>query len=62
MKCQICKSQRVIWYGQAMNGANGKLTFTAPGSHYRGFGIIKVCDSCKTENEGLSAIEVANKK
>jgi hypothetical protein len=58
-KCIVC-GQPAVWYGQQMDGPNEKLTFTAPGYHYRGFKIHPVCDSCWQFGWSWTALEWAD--
>ena len=53
MKCQACKRQESeLWAWQPFGpGEDIRTMFMVPGSHYRGFPIIKVCDSCKNDFE-----------
>lgn len=47
-KCQACKAQDVEWAWQPF-GPGSRTTFTTLGSHYRGFLVVKVCDTCKRD-------------
>lgn len=48
MKCQCCKGQEVEWSWQPFGpGIGTEVVFTLPGSHYRGYPVIKVCSDCK---------------
>lgn len=47
MKCQSCKVQTATWSWQPFGPDALGTTFTTPGSHYRGFPVVKVCESCK---------------
>lgn len=51
MKCQACKEQEVVWAWQPFGPDEKPNCYTLLGSHYRGFPVIKVCDSCKTAFE-----------
>jgi hypothetical protein len=46
-KCQICKVNQSSWIWQPFGPAEDAFLFTFPGSHYRGFPAIKVCDDCR---------------
>lgn len=46
MKCQSCKGDQAVWAWQPFGPDDSPFTFTALGSHYRGFPVIKICDSC----------------
>ncbi len=48
--CQICKRADREWTMQPF-GPDERVIFTAPGSHYRGFAAIAVCDECKQRVE-----------
>jgi hypothetical protein len=49
MKCRVCKSNEAEWSWQPMGPGSDNDTFTLPGSHYRGFAVIKVCAACKEQ-------------
>lgn len=49
MKCQACKEQEAEWSWQPWGPDTTPDSFALLGHHYRGFPIIKVCDSCKTD-------------
>jgi hypothetical protein len=51
MKCRVCKSNEAEWSGPPMGPGSDNDTFTLPGSHYRGFAVIKVCTACKEQIE-----------
>ena len=46
MRCQICKSNEVDWSWHPFGPGESYDCFSTPGSHYRGFPTIKVCDVC----------------
>lgn len=48
MKCQACKEQEVAWAWQPFGPDEKPDCYTLLGSHYRGFPVIKVCDTCKS--------------
>jgi len=47
MKCAACLSTPATWTMQPFGPDDERITFTLPGSHYRGFPAIGVCDACK---------------
>lgn len=48
IKCQCCKKQEASWSWQPFGpGEDSNTAFVLPGSHYRGFPVIKVCSACK---------------
>lgn len=46
-KCKICKSRDAEWSWQPFGPGETSNLFATPGSHYRGFPVVKVCDDCK---------------
>ena len=56
MKCQICKQKERDWSWQPFGPDESALTFALPGSHYRGFPVIGVCDWCKAKIERKEAV------
>jgi hypothetical protein len=44
-KCGICHNEEVIWTMQP-DGPGEDIIFAFPGSHYRGFMAVNVCDTC----------------
>ena len=47
-RCQVCSNKPSEWTWQPdIDRDNARGTFTTPGSHYRGFMTVKVCDECK---------------
>lgn len=60
MKCQICKHADAEWSWQPWGPDESPLSFTLPGSHYRGFPVVKVCDFCKRES--LEVIAITGKR
>ena len=44
-KCRVCKQEEAIWAMQYIG--EDVPTFSRIGSHYRGFGVVKLCDNCK---------------
>lgn len=51
-KCQVCKQNKAAWAAQFIE--ENIPTFSLLGSHYRGFAVVKVCDTCKEVNhEGI---------
>ena len=42
--CQQCKAQPAAW---AVQDIAGELSVSMLGNHYRGFAVVKMCDSCK---------------
>lgn len=55
-KCQVCQKQERSYTWQPFGPGEGPLTFTLPGSHYRGFPTVAVCDDCKAEIETGNAV------
>lgn len=53
-KCQICKCEDATTAWQPFGPAESPMSFSFLGSHYRGFPVVKVCDTCR-----LQAIEGA---
>jgi hypothetical protein len=49
MKCAVCKNAERDWTWQPFGPGSHPLDFTVPGSHYRGFPAIPVCQFCKQE-------------
>ena len=48
--CQTCKHGTRDWAFQPF-GPDEHVTFTTPGSHYRGFAVIGICNDCKARIE-----------
>lgn len=48
MKCQICKIEQAEWAWQPFGPNESPDSYMLLGSHYRGFPVIKVGDSCKS--------------
>jgi hypothetical protein len=46
-KCTICKERAREWTWQPFGPDTSHLSFTTPGSHYRGFPALAVCEYCK---------------
>ena len=49
-KCASCASKMADdcgWMWQPCGPAETVASFTLPGSHYRGFVAVRICDSCK---------------
>lgn len=63
MKCQICQMNEAEWSKQYIN--DHRPTYSLPGSHYRGFIVVKVCNECKeleqARNAKLDAVRDAAK-
>lgn len=47
--CAICKSAERDWAWQPFGPGVSPLSFTLPGSHYRGFPVVSICSFCKVE-------------
>lgn len=48
MKCQLCKQVAEITASWQPFGPDESIRcLTAPGSHYRGFPVLKVCQDCE---------------
>ncbi len=47
IKCEHCKTNEAVWAMQIIPGNDGRPSFTLPGSHYRGFPVLKVCNGCR---------------
>lgn len=50
MKCRICSSNEAYSFCQPF-GPEDKPVFVREGYHYRGFPVIRVCDTCKESIE-----------
>ena len=61
MKCQICKTHKSEWSWQPFGPDESPLSFTTPGSHYRGFTVVKICDACKQNLESGKPVEFIHK-
>ncbi len=46
LRCRICRVERAEWAWQPC-GPGIVMCFMLLGSHYRGYPVVKVCDSCK---------------
>ena len=46
-KCEICKNETAIYAMQYI--AEDKPSFYTLGYHIRGFWVVKICDTCKTD-------------
>jgi len=46
--CYVCHEHEAIYAWQPFGPGDDYNCFTSPGSHYRGFPVIKVCDDCRT--------------
>ncbi len=50
IRCKVCsprhKAREADWAWQPC-GPGIVMTFTVLGSHYQGYPVVKVCDSCK---------------
>ena len=44
-KCEMCRRAEALWAMQWVGGDGPE--FTLLGSHYRGFSMTRVCDTCK---------------
>ena len=60
MKCHACRGTFAEWSWQPF-GPDPNGSFAAPGYHYRGFPVIKVCDSCKKRVEEKSTVHFSYK-
>ncbi len=56
VKCQLCKQNEAEWAMQFV--AEDTPSFSALGSHYRGFSVTKVCDKCRELAQGKTAREI----
>lgn len=56
-KCQLCKQNEAEWAMQFV--AEDTPSFSALGSHYRGFTVEKVCDHCRNLASGKFYNEIA---
>jgi hypothetical protein len=43
-------------------GPDEKVTFTLPGSHYRGFPVVRVCEVCRTKYKSGKNLTFTHKK
>lgn len=54
--CEICRNKdgqhEPIWAMQYI--ADDKPSFYRLGSHIRGFGLLRICDECKTKQQVTS--------
>lgn len=55
-KCQVCRDDQATWAWQPFGPNDTPDSFTLLGNHYRGFTVIKVCDSCKRQFQRGSAL------
>ncbi len=60
-KCAVCKTAEREWTWQPWGPGEGHV-FTTPGSHYRGFAAIPVCDACKERIEAGAAVTFTYKR
>ena len=61
-KCASCQKD-AVWAWQPFGPGEDALVFTALGSHYRGFPVVKVCDECKqTAQKGRPGVLFNYKK
>jgi hypothetical protein len=59
MKCAVCNEKQAEWSWQPWGpDEDHKQAFMLPGSHYRGFSVVKVCDCCKERIQNGEAVEV----
>lgn len=49
MNCQCCKSKEASMAWQPFGPEEATDSFALLGNHYRGFPVIKVCDSCQSK-------------
>ena len=61
MKCRVCRSKEAEWAWQPWGPGKENDTFTLPGSHYRGFPIVKICTDCKERIQKGAAVTVIYK-
>jgi hypothetical protein len=59
MNCRVCKNHEAEWSWQPWGPGNERDTFTLPGSHYRGFPVVKVCSECKEQIRQGKSITVS---
>ncbi len=45
--CAVCHNNLSEWIWQPLGPGEGCKVFTLPGSHYRGFPTVPVCNSCR---------------
>lgn len=45
-KCEMCHRDEANWAMQWMDGKRKPPTFIGLGYHYRGFGLVRVCNRC----------------
>ncbi len=56
MQCQICRNRARDWAWQPFGPGESGVTFSLPGSHYRGFPTIMICSYCKEQVERGEAV------
>lgn len=56
--CSICHAGEVEWTMQP-NGPGEDIVFTFPGSHYRGFMAVNICDACHSAVNRGERVEFA---
>lgn len=61
-KCNICRENEATWAWQPFGPNDTPDSFTLPGSHYRGFAVVKVCDSCKVEIQDRKSLYFSYKR
>jgi len=54
-KCRICHEELALWAWQPFGPGKPREGFTLLGNHYRGFPVIKICESCKKSYQAGNA-------
>ena len=55
VKCRICHENIALWAWQPFGPGKPSEGFTLLGNHYRGYPVIKICESCKRGYEAGNA-------
>lgn len=59
-KCKCCDNE-AEWAWQPFGPGESPDTFSLLGSHYRGFSVIKICDTCKQNAQAGIPLEFIHK-
>ena len=57
-RCQVCTERHEAAWAWQPFGPGGVDCFVLPGSHYRGFPVIKVCDAVKERFQAGETVSV----
>lgn len=55
-KCRVCRENESEWAWQPFGPSDSPDSFMFPGWFYRGFVVVKVCDSCKKQFQNGSPL------